>query len=340
MHTSQSISLPNDYVAVGIDVSKDSLSVCLVKRDETETLQTFGNTDTDIKRFIKDTLTGFASKIVMESTGRYHLRCALLLAESGFDVRVINPLMTKKYATASIRKVKSDPADSRLLAEMALRERHLPASFRPNLVSRRIRKKIALIGSLEHQLQQLKAILDDYDHTMTDLRADESKPVNAIRDLVKQLDKQRHQLEREVEQESGQTQERKSSSLLLTSVPGITAYTAAIVTTAFDPSVSETSKQWIAFAGLDVSVRQSGKWKGRSRLTKRGNAYVRKKLFSAAWGAVMNYESFKQYYEQLKSKGRNHVECLTIIARKLLRIMFSVVKNQTQFNPALLSISP
>jgi hypothetical protein len=43
--------------------------------------------------------------------------------------------------------------------------------------------------------------------------------------------------------------------------------------------------------------------KRRERLSKRGNAYLRKRLYSAGWGAIMNYEQFRTYYETLKEKG-------------------------------------
>ena len=66
------------------------------------------------------------------------------------------------------------------------------------------------------------------------------------------------------------------------------------------------------------------------KLTKRGNSYIRKRLYCAAWGANMHYPEVHRYYEKLKAAGRNHVEALCIIARKLLRIAYAVlVKGKT-----------
>jgi len=72
----------------------------------------------------------------------------------------------------------------------------------------------------------------------------------------------------------------------------------------------KSAHSWTAYVGLDVSVRQSGTWRGRGKLTKRGNAYIRKRLFQAAWGACLNYDYVRAYYDRLKAEGRKHVEAV------------------------------
>ena len=56
-------------------------------------------------------------------------------------------------------------------------------------------------------------------------------------------------------------------------LPGVSAYLAGILNLFMENEV-RSIKSWIAFAGLDI--KQSGNWQGRSRLSKRGNAYLRK----------------------------------------------------------------
>ncbi len=104
---------------------------------------------------------------------------------------------------------------------------------------------------------------------------------------------------------------------------------AGLVSSVFDRG-AKSDRSWVAYAGYDISVRESGSWKGKGRLTKRGNSYIRKRLFCAAWGAMMHYPEVRRYYDSLKAAGRNHVEALCIIARKLLRIAYAVlVKGKT-----------
>jgi len=55
-------------------------------------------------------------------------------------------------------------------------------------------------------------------------------------------------------------------------------------------------------------------------------------LFQAAWGACLNYDYIRAYYDGLKAKGRNHVEAVVIIARKLLKIAYHLLTTETQFD--------
>lgn len=111
-------------------------------------------------------------------------------------------------------------------------------------------------------------------------------------------------------------------------------YVASLAALIFSNEYSQSAKQWIAFMGLDVSVRQSAKWRGKGHLTKRGNNYLRQRLYSAAWGAVRHNEKFKKYYEYLKNNNnRKHREALVIIARKIIGIMFSLNKNNVMYDP-------
>ncbi|OUS26643.1 hypothetical protein A9Q98_10035 [Thalassotalea sp. 42_200_T64] len=95
----------------------------------------------------------------------------------------------------------------------------------------------------------------------------------------------------------------------------------------------KNANSWVAFAGMDTSVRQSGTWKGKGKMTKRGNPYLRKRLYNAAWGAKMHDEHFKAYYDQLRSRGRGYVESLCIIAKKILRIAYQVRVNHIKYDP-------
>ena len=104
-------------------------------------------------------------------------------------------------------------------------------------------------------------------------------------------------------------------------VPLRFAYTAGLQELFLRPDVP-SPKSWSAFIGIDVSVKQSGTWRGRSKLSKRGNAYLRKRMFQAAWGAMQNAPEFKAYYQRLRDQGRSYKESLLMIARKQLRIAY------------------
>ena len=327
--------------AIGIDVSANTLDICLIQADfqKNKHYLTIKNQETDIKEMAKR-LSGYKDKIIIESTGRHHLLAAVILSEAGLDVRVINPLLAQKYIRSNVRKVKTDKRDSYYLATMVFKEEDLPVGFQANRKMLNIRKKLGLIASLDKQLQQLTAMTQDYVKTKQSLKMSLSGSEKQILNIIKKLKKQKQRLEQEVETDINNLNDNNSNQIdYYQSIPGISLFIAALSNFFFSTDYLDNPKQWIAYCGLDVSVRESGAWRGRGKLTKRGNAYVRKKLFQAAWGATMTNPQFKQYYYQLKDSGRSHKEALVIIARKLVRIMFSLAKKQTYYDPSKLVLN-
>lgn len=333
-------------LGVGIDVSKASLAVAMryegkeVEREYCNDLGGIGKLLEALAIPSHQATPGGSEpisggyKIVMESTGRYHLLPALRLSEAGLDVRVVNPLLAQKYSRSQVRKVKSDRADARSLAQMALHEPRLPTRFRADPYAVHLRQKMGLMASMEKQLQALKATLKDYRHFQEQLKIQLSKAEQQLATIVQSLAQQLALLEREIQALIlAQTPQSQLAQKLQT-VPGFSPTVAALLSQFLDPTC-EHPKQWIAFTGMDISVRQSGQWWGKGKLTKRGNPYLRKRLYSAAWGAAQNYPDFQRYYQQLRQQSRSHVESLLIIARKLLRIAFYILKNNLPYDPKL-----
>jgi len=64
--------------------------------------------------------------VAMESSGHYWMPLASHLSRSGQSVAVVNPLSAKYFAKRHLRRTKSDPADARVLAELAMRDNPVP----------------------------------------------------------------------------------------------------------------------------------------------------------------------------------------------------------------------
>ncbi|MDO8512446.1 MAG: IS110 family transposase [bacterium] len=322
-----------DILAVGIDVAKASMSICLKFREGFSKALKFSNTETGIKKLAKQ-LVGYQGKIVMESTGHYHWLIALILSKNNLDVRVINPLLAKKYTQSCIRKVKTDKADAKVLANVALLEEHLPKPFCMTGDELVLRKKLACIGSLSHTLQSMQAIIDSFteakDNLKSPLTENERQLLEAVTNIEKKINKMENEVVREVKGNKEQSENIKN----LVSIPGVSVFAATLATHFFSADYP-SAKSWIGYAGLDVSSRESGTWKGQCKLTKRGNNFLRRRLYNAAWGATMNNNDFRAYYDYLREQeNRNHVEALVIIARKIVRIMYVVISQKTTFDPS------
>lgn len=89
--------------------------------------------------------------------------------------------------------------------------------------------------------------------------------------------------------------------------------------------------QLVAFVGLDVMPRQSGTWRGKGRLSKRGNPSLRKVLYQVAWGLKQNNPAYQAEYERLRAKDTNYVTTLIILSRKFLRFLYAYYWKKTAY---------
>lgn len=314
--------------SIGIDVSKANLEVVGITEADAWK-RTVDNQLSAVEKLAGSLVkAGYAGKIVCESTGHYHLLLALVFARYGLDLRIVNPLQSSKHQTGRIRKTKTDPVDGYVLATMCETERDLPkaANLRPEQVLARLRQ--GQLQSLDKQIQRLSQSLVTYRETYEQLELEAGEAIEAIHDALIQLWRAKRKLETELEQAYLELADANEVARLR-AIPGYSELVASMVAGAFDRDV-KSERSWIAFAGMDISVQESGTWRGRGRLTKRGNSFFRKRCYSAAWGAMMNYPEVRRYYDQLKAQGRHHVAALCIIARKLLRVAYAIlVKGKT-----------
>lgn len=321
-------------IAIGIDVSKDKLMFCKKYDNGKKLVFDIKNEKKEIVQIAKELKSKkFQGKIIVESTGRHHLLSATELSKSNLDVRVINPLIANKYIKSAVRKVKTDKRDAEVLAEIALKEEKLPNSFDGNKNVLKLKKKVSLIATLDKQLQKLTAAMNEFKNTGKELGLKLTNNEKQIFKLIGLLKKQKEELEKEVEKLTTESEYKKEIADRYRSIPGVSSYLASLATLFFkEEEHSQSAKQWIAFTGLDISVRESGNWRGKGKMTKRGNGYLRKRLFQAAWGAIMREGQFKEYYKQLREKGKSYVESLIIISRKIVTIMFYLSKNKCYYD--------
>lgn len=318
---------------MGVDVSKAELAVVGITLSENYFVSVT-NEMKAIRRFVKGIHgSGYGGRIVCESTGHYHLKLAVVCHEYGLDLVVLNPLQSSKHSQAKIRKTRTDPQDGLMLAKMCLTEPDLP---KPACLTRSkvlIRLKMGQLAGIEKQLQQQRQSLVQYEQTYEQMGFELSDVQQALHAHCDALKRLRKRFETELEGLLLQQNPDDDGVTNLRSVPGFSNVVCGLVGM-FDRQV-KSAHSWTAYVGLDVSIRESGQWKGRGKLTKRGNAYLRKRLFQAAWGACLNYDYVRAYYDQLKTQGRKHAEAVCIIARKLLRIAYYIVTRGMTFDPKI-----
>lgn len=126
----------------------------------------------------------------------------------------------------------------------------------------------------------------------------------------------------------------KKNDNVITSIPGISFMTAAIIISEIgDINRFNNPHQVLAFTGLDPSVKQSGNFNASStRMSKRGSPLLRYALILAANNVRIHTKTFSDYYNTKKSQGKSHYNALGHCAGKLIRVIFYMLTNNVTFN--------
>ena len=258
---------------LGFDVAKDKLDVALINRSGQ--LRERFLVSNNQKSLVK-LLSSVHSKrpkltVGCEATGSYHIALVKTCLELDLELRILNPLMTKQYTRATIRGRKTDIDDALSIARLILRGEGRVATIAdlslPKLYVRLATKVTQQRQALDLQKQFLVR-LGAAPH-ITKLFA---PAIASLEQLTKDL------------RDEAFTCVNLKDYELIQSIVGIGPTTAtSILAEVGDITRFPSSKQLIAYAGLDPRVKQSGSTLNRNtKLTKRGSPELRRALFICA----------------------------------------------------------
>lgn len=135
-----------------------------------------------------------------------------------------------------------------------------------------------------------------------------------------------------IEEEMSNNLKQVSYSRFIVSLRGIGEVTAAgLIGEVGDFSKFSTIAEIEKLAGLDLFEISSGKHKGNRRISKRGRSLMRKLLFFASINVVRKGGVLHEAYQRLLNRGKPKLKALIAIARKLLRIIFALVRNHSVY---------
>jgi len=116
------------------------------------------------------------------------------------------------------------------------------------------------------------------------------------------------------------------------SIPGVGVSTGATILAEIgDINNFKSSIKLIAFAGLDPKLKESGKYQGRTPISKRGSKYLRNAIWQSAMVAARVDPMFKKIYQDKRDKGKSHKYAVTATANKMAKVIYSVLKNNRSF---------
>jgi len=90
--------------------------------------------------------------------------------------------------------------------------------------------------------------------------------------------------------------------------------------------------QYVAYTGLDPSVRESGDTiRGRSKISKRGSPVLRGALYLAAFSVYRKHDYFHRIYQRHRRRGRGHTSALVVVAHRLARVVWRMLTDNRKF---------
>jgi transposase len=322
-----------DKVAVGIDVAKDSLEVAMHVGDRLyrASFKNSGEGHAKLDRWIgKYRKTVEQVHVCLEATGRYGDEIAEYLYSQGHRISVVNPNRIKSYAGSKLRRNKTDKLDAELIADYCLKEN--PRAWQPRQPKHKaLREIMRRIADLEHMLYQENnrsqagnlppEITTSLQEHLTYLR----KCLQQFRTLAEQVVKSDPELQRQHD--------------LIVSIPGIASKTAWWLLSEL-PTMDEFDhvNQVVAYCGLNPKVHRSGtSINHKPSLSKQGNSYLRKALYMPAMVACRFNPIMMTFAQRLSSSGKSSMCIIGAVMRKLLHLVYGILKSGKPFDPNHLS---
>lgn len=120
----------------------------------------------------------------------------------------------------------------------------------------------------------------------------------------------------------------------ITTIPGIGLVLGAMILAELgDVTRFATPEKVLAYAGLDPSIYQSGKYTPSSgTMVKRGSPQLRWALLMAARSTIVHNPNIAVYYQKKLSEGKHYNVICSHIAKKLVRILCSLLKKNTPYS--------
>jgi transposase len=318
------VSLPSTQdetpVAVGVDVSKDTLDVAVGPEQSSFTVSNEpGGFDELAARLAPLKI----SLVIMEATGGWEAAVACALQARGYAVAVVNPRQARDFARSMGQLAKTDSIDARVLAQLAeVIDRHPDRSkFVKELPDEQQQELAALVTRRGQIVQML--VMETNRLRLAHKRAKRSiqRIVAALRAELAATDK---------DMNSHVRAHHADLAALLHTAKGVGDTTIATLIAQLPELGSLSRREISALVGVAPMNRDSGHSRGR-RCVHGGRSTVRKALYMAALVASRHNPAIKPFYERMVAAGKPKKVALVACMRKLLTILNAMVKTATPF---------
>lgn len=315
--------------AVGIDVSKNKLDVCVMAgaKIKTKVFKNNRSGHTELLKWLEQRQLAVAVPVVMEATGPYSEQVAIVLADSGWPVSVVNPARIAGFAQSELTRNKTDKADAKLIAKFAQRA-DLTLWEPPSPAVRQLRALVdrlqALIDMRQQETNRLEALAHGTPTSVQDM----------VDEHIDWLNQQIQKIQADIDDHIDGNPELKQDTDLIESIPGIGRRASSqFLAYIGDARRFRNAKALAAFIGVTPRQKQSGSSiNGRSHLSRAGHAAARKALFMPGMVAKRYNPVVVELTARLEKRGLTPKAIVGASMRKLVHLIYGVLKSGQPFD--------
>jgi transposase len=314
---------------VGIDVGKNNLVIAYLPTSGKTKIVEVSNDEKGFQQ-IRETLKQLnliSPLIALEATGTYHQPCMAYLLGQNYTVSILRSNAVKYHQKSEGQRHKTDKADA-LAIGLYAKQKHPKPCVLASEAQAELQQIQAHKDQIIKQLNALQGLVES-----NNFRWHQNEISNGI--LAEQIAHLESLLKRLIEEERRLVGSVFAIEIkLLQSIPGIGHRSALLLLAHIgDASGFDSSKALSKYFGLEPVPNESGRFRGKSRISKQGNSDVRRVLYVASWSAVRFNKVCHNLYERLLAKGKTKMEALIAVAHKLVRQAFGVLKSRQAFDP-------
>jgi transposase len=319
---------------LGIDMAKDAFVAVLIDRKGKTILPatTFSNNTKGFLKLLKAIPQRRQTNVLLESTGVYGKSLIQALSSAEGNLFEVNPLIIKRLSPSMVQ-TKTDQADAVTIAQVG---RWLATSQRETLEKYRVkydphRENLALWIAEYKRLSSAKARLEQQianvrHHTAPNTNIILQRRLEELQQIKKQLKITKKEIDVLLKEQND------LEAKCLKSIIGVgTMTTATALVSIQNINRFKSADALKAYWGMYPKRNQSGKREGRSKMAKHGNKLMRHMLWNAAKSAARHNPVCKELFERLVAKGKTEPAAYGAVARKLVQIIYGVLKSKTMF---------
>ena len=318
----------------GIDLSKEKFDINFIDEKGKEKNKEVKNGVVSISKFLSTIPDD--GILCAEHTGAYGDLLVYLCNQVKVPIALV-PGYTIKHSLGLL-KGKDDPLDARRIREYGERftDKLKYVEYDEECIV-----ELKQLYTLRHQLVKSRRALLTSDTGRGHLPMQSISVHNHIHTVLVGLDIEIAAIEEEIETLIKADQEMNENYVLVTGIKGIGPVIATdLLIKTGNFNTIDTARKAASYAGVCPFPNKSGNMVGKSKTSPFADKKLKSLLYMGAKSAVKHNNEYRLYYKKKQLEGKPHYLIMNNVSNKMLRTIYSVVKNKTPYSQDYICLDP